>query len=56
MPTAYFIQRLSEHYSPQEIAEELGCSTVAVYKLLRSRNISHLNFQDLSLNDLNDHE
>lgn len=40
MPDSYFIDRISQGYSIQDMAIELQCSRDSVYKLLRKRNIS----------------
>lgn len=40
MPDNYFLNRLNKGYTVKDIAEELGCTRAAVYRLLERRGIS----------------
>lgn len=47
MPNAFYIKRIKEGKTVQEIAEELGCNISGLYKVLRQRGISRYNYTKL---------
>lgn len=52
-PTAYYIDRLRQQHTVKEIADDIGCSRQAVYKLLQDRNIEPTTIRNLNLKEDN---
>ena len=42
IPNSYYIEKLREDLSVEDIADELGCSRSGLYKLLKRRGINRL--------------